>query len=83
MPTITVSQEVYDRIAGSKSPPEVHEHSLSRAHHVQPSTPELSLEEWKRLFDQHSEIVQERAKSYPPGFECDVSREAVYEGCGG
>ena len=81
MPTITVSQEVYDRLAARAAARGVTvEDEL--AEDAVPIPQDLSLAEWQRLFDRHTAIVQARAKSYPPGFECDVSREAMYEGCG-
>ena len=37
---------------------------------------------WRRLFDAHMRAVEARADRYPPGHVTDVSREAMYEGCG-
>ncbi len=38
--------------------------------------------EWRRRFDSHMRAVEARADQYPPGHVTDVSREAMYEGCG-
>ena len=43
---------------------------------------DLPYDEWKKLFDEWQTRVQARVGNYPPGFECDVSRESMYEGCG-
>ncbi len=48
-----------------------------------PSAPvDLPYDEWKKVFDEIVARAKEREHRYPPGFEADVSRESIYEGCG-
>ena len=42
----------------------------------------LSYDQWKVQFDNFLATVRSRAERYPPGFQADVSRESIYEGCG-
>lgn len=42
----------------------------------------LPADEWQRQFDALNALIHSRADRYPPGFQADVSREAMYEGCG-
>ena len=44
--------------------------------------PEPSDDDWKTGFDQLLALVRSRAGRYPPGFQADVSREGMYQGCG-
>jgi hypothetical protein len=39
-------------------------------------------DEWKTHFEKLLAFTHARADRYPPGFQADVSREAMYEGCG-
>lgn len=43
---------------------------------------DLPYDEWKKVFDTLLERAESRRHLYPPGFEADVSRESIYEGCG-
>lgn len=43
---------------------------------------DLPYPEWKQLFDAWQTTVHARADRYPVGHTTDVSREAMYEGCG-
>jgi hypothetical protein len=39
----------------------------------------LAGEAWKKSLDAVVEDAHKRADRYPPGFECDVSRESMYD----
>jgi hypothetical protein len=43
---------------------------------------DLPYDQWKARFDEFLTTVRSRAGRYPPGFQADVSRESIYEGCG-
>ena len=43
---------------------------------------DVSYDEWKNGFDELLALARSRANLYPPGFQADVSRESMYEGCG-
>ena len=43
---------------------------------------ELALDEGKKKSEEILERARSRAHLYPPGFEADVSRESIYDGCG-
>ncbi len=43
---------------------------------------DLPYDEWKKGLDEMVARAEARAHRYPPGFEADVSRESIYEGCG-
>ena len=49
-----------------------------------PPTPpgQLPYDEWKKVIDEMLARAEIRRHLYPPGFEADVSRESIYEGCG-
>ena len=94
MPTITVPDDTYERIASRAAvlgttvealvvpaleqlvqvPQTNGRHSVTSG--------ELPYDEWKKGMDEWQARVLARAVEYPPGFECDVSREAMYGGCG-
>lgn len=85
MPTITVSQEVYDRLAARAAArgATIEDEIALEAPPVLPTNAsELKLDNWKQEFTAWQAEVAARAASYPPGFECDASREGMYEGCG-
>ncbi len=96
MPTITVPDDTYARIARRAEDlgttvealvvPAVEQAALKpEAQGLQPSPPDaVSYVEWKARFDDLLALVRNRSEryTYPPGFEVDVSREAMYEGCG-
>ena len=50
--------------------------------HAPMSSGDLSYEQWKAQFDELLTTIHSRAGRYPPGFQADVSRESIYEGCG-
>ena len=50
--------------------------------HLTLDIPPDTYDEWKRRLDEWMAIVDARADRYPPGFQADVSRESMYEGCG-
>jgi hypothetical protein len=87
MPTIEVSEETYRKLEREaarlqKTVPEVvnpfFEYVLD-----DPRFPDVpTLEEFLKFdADMHARAVA-RAHRYPSGFEADVSRESMYEGCG-
>ena len=39
-------------------------------------------DEWKKRFDDLLALARSRDDRYPPGFQADLSRETMYEGCG-
>jgi hypothetical protein len=43
---------------------------------------DLPYDQWRARFDELLATVRSRAGRYPPGFQADVSRESIYEGCG-
>ena len=93
MPTITIPDDVFDRLAMRAA-------SLNTTVE-QLITPLLELatadtgsvratvlphhspfDDWKRNFDAWMAEAQTRARRYPAGFVMDDSRESIYEGCG-
>jgi len=94
MPTITVSDDTYERITRRAAVlgttvealvvPVLEQlgHAAAINGHAVETPRQLSSNEWKTNFDAWMADVEARAPLYPPGFECDVSREAMYEGCG-
>jgi hypothetical protein len=50
----------------------------------QPPAPpgDLPDDEWKARFNELLATIRGRADRYPPGFQADVSRENIYDGCG-
>jgi len=92
--TITVRDDTYHRLARraaaagttveALAAPVLERLAQETAAHAHPAAPPVDLpdDEWKRVFDQLIADAAGRADRYPPDFECDVSREAIYEGCG-
>ena len=94
MPIITIPDDIYQHLARRAQTLGTTVESLAvllleQATHepatndTQPTPPgELPYDEWKRAFDEWMTAVDARADRYPPGFQADVSRESIYEGCG-
>ncbi len=96
MPTLDIPQATYDRLARraaalrttveSLAVPALEEVAREPIPAVIPSTPaepvDLPYDEWKKALDEIVARAEGRAHRYPPGFEADVSRESIYEGCG-
>ena len=88
MQTITIPDETYERLtrrasALTISVEELALPALERAAATPlPAPRALTHEEWLANFEAWMAEVQARAHRYPPGFEVDISREAMYEGCG-
>ena len=85
MPTITIPDDTYELLtrkaaAAGVSPGEFIALTFSAdAHSPAPPTQVLQGEAWRKAFDEWMREVAARAPMYPPGFELDVSREAMYE----
>ncbi|MBI2805232.1 MAG: hypothetical protein HYX68_09670 [Planctomycetes bacterium] len=90
MPSVTVSDEVFNRLAEQASARNVTIEQLvapllelaagSNAIQGPASTP--AFEDWKQGFGAWMSDVQRRANRYPPGFVLDDSRESIYQACG-
>jgi hypothetical protein len=52
------------------------------AESAEPQRAALPANEWQAIFDKLLAEARDRAGRYPPGFQADVSRESIYEGCG-
>lgn len=94
MPTITVPDAVYDRLARraaalGTTPDALALPAIERAageppavDRPIPSASDLSPAERLRLMAEHMRAIEARDYDYPPGHVTDVSRESIYEGCG-
>ena len=94
MPTIEVPEETYRRLSRraanrhttieSLAVPVLEQLSREAEPGAAPLTPpgDLPYDEWKKRFDDLLSLAHSRSHLYPPGFEADVSRESIYEGCG-
>ena len=89
MPTITVPEETFQRLTRRAAALRISVEELAvpvlkrlATEPVPVAAPDLSHEEWLANLNAWMAEVQARAHLYPPGFEADVSREAIYEGCG-
>jgi hypothetical protein len=86
MPTIEVSEETYRKLEQRARRQETSIEALvgptleSISGVVFPPVP--TLEEFRKGMEEIAERARARAHLYPPGFEADVSRESMYEGCG-
>ena len=95
MPTLEIPEATYERLARraaalSTSVEALAVPALERVA-IEPMTAvppqsdppvDLPYDEWKKVFDEILERAEARKHLYPPGFEADVSRESIYEGCG-
>ncbi len=93
MPTITIPEDLYHRLANRAAALGSTVEALAapaldqlapESHTNEPSTlpVDLPYHEWKKRFDAHMKTIEAKADRYPPGHVVDVSREAMYEGCG-
>ncbi len=94
MPTITIPDDTYQRLRQRADSlqisverliaPALEQIALEPQANGHQSAPlvDLPYDEWKKVFEQLLANAKSRAHLYPPGFEADVSREAMYEGCG-
>ena len=83
MPTITISDNAYELLvrkaaAVGVSPDEFIALTLT-ADAMPAAQPQMPLEgeAWQKAFDEWMREVAARAHLYPPGFQLDVSREAM------
>jgi hypothetical protein len=88
MPSVTISDEAFERLAKRAAAVNVTVEQLilnlaseddGNGH---PTPTRAPFDDWKKEFDAWMAEVQLRAQRYPPGFAMDDSREAIYEGCG-
>jgi hypothetical protein len=93
MPSVTISVEVFERLARRAAALNVTVEQLiapllsiaAENHSSGDAAPALSdapFDDWKKKFDAWMVDVQGRAHRYPPGFVMDDSRESIYQGCG-
>ena len=95
MPTIDIPEATYQRLTRraaalrttveSLAVPALEELARDPAMPALPTTDspvDLPYDEWKRGLDEMLARAVARADRYPQGFEADVSRESIYEGCG-
>jgi hypothetical protein len=94
MPQLTIPDDTYERLASLAAALNVTVEQLvtpalervaeaEAASGRAPTQPgDLPCDLWKARFDEFLATVQSRAGRYPPGFEANVSRESIYEGCG-
>lgn len=94
MPQLTIPGDTYERLARRAATPNmtVEQFITPALEHLaeeetangQPLTAsdDLPPDRWRLCFDEVLAIVQSRASRYPSGFQADVSRESIYEGCG-
>ena len=96
MPTLEIPEATYERLARraaalhtsveSLALPALEEAARDAIPAASPPTQagpvDLPYEEWKKVFDEIVARAEARVHLYPPGFEADVSRESIYEGCG-
>ena len=95
MPTLEIPEATYERLARRAAKlqtsvealavPALERVAIEPIASVPPrSDPPVDLpyDEWKKALDEIVARAEARAHLYPPGFEADVSRESIYEGCG-
>ncbi len=87
MPTITIPDDTFERLTRRATELGTTIEALvapvlDRVMHEPTPPGDLPYDEWKKLFDDILAKAQSRADRYPPGFQADVSRESMYEGCG-
>ncbi len=93
MPQLTVPADTYEKLARRAAAMNVTVEQLvtpaleriagADAENGRPPLPagDLPYDQWKARFDELLASVHSRASRYPPGFQADVSRESIYEGC--
>ncbi len=94
MTTIVIPDETYQRLAALATARNLTPDALATAaldqlaqqastdRHAATTPVKLSDDEWKARFDALTQLIRSRSDRYPPGFQIDDSREAMYEGCG-
>jgi hypothetical protein len=94
MPQLTIPKDIYERLSRRAAALNVPvEHLVATAlesaaggeavNEARPTPPgKLPHDQWKALFDEFVAAARSRANRYPPGFQADVSRESMYQGCG-
>lgn len=91
MPAITVADETYARLAEQAAAVGVSVDDYvapvldqaARRNAAPTATPvDLPEDEWRKESEAFLARARARADLYPPGFQADVSRESIYEGCG-
>ncbi len=89
MPTITVPDDVYERLAVRAAAAGTTVEALAvpalvQVAEVPPLSPsELPYEVWEKNYDAMIELFRvTMAGRLPPDFVLDDSRETIYEGCG-
>jgi len=93
MPSLTISDEMFERLAKRAAALNVSVEQLIAPlldlaakddgnGNAAPSSTAAPFDNWKKEFDAWMAEVQMRAHRYPPGFVMDDSRESIYEGCG-
>ena len=94
MPSIQVDESTFHRLAARAATlnvtveelvtPALQQVAAAEPANGHPTAPpgDLSNDQWTARFDQFLATARSRADRYPPGFEADVSRESIYEGCG-
>jgi len=93
MPSLTISDELFERLAKRAAALNVTVEQLvaplldlaaegANSGHLSPSPTEAPFADWKKNFDAWIAEVRARARRYPLGFVMDDSRESIYEGCG-
>jgi plasmid stability protein len=79
MPAINLPDDLYQRLAqaAARRGQTVDEQACEMlAPHFPPDFP--SREERDAAFEKHLELARARAHLYPPGFQLDISRDAMY-----
>jgi hypothetical protein len=87
MPQLTIPDDTYQRLACRAAALNMTVEQLvtSTLEQVAKSAEaggNLTEEQWQTRFDQLLATIRSRADRYPPGFQADVSRDSIYEGCG-
>jgi hypothetical protein len=94
MPQITISADRYEQLARRAAALNVTVEQLvsvaldrvvgAEVENGPPPLPagNLPFDQWKARFEELLATAHTRADRYPPGFQADVSRESIYEGCG-
>ncbi len=86
MPSVNIPEDTFQRLSERARKANVAVEDLvnsslaelaaSGSAYLPPQT--LSYGEWKQRFDEWQQLVKSRADRYPPGFQVDDSREAIY-----
>jgi hypothetical protein len=94
MPQLTIPAETYEKLTRRAAElnvtveqlvtPALERVAAAEVENGHRPTPprDLPYDQWKARFDELLATVHSRAGRYPSGFQADVSRESIYEGCG-